>query len=230
MVKQLLTSVFCVAQYHWTAPPLQQSNTTSQTIMKRIQLTMAALLVAAGLVGTGGAYAQTNDPTKVISVRKSDSKKIRLYTQSPVELAVVDADGTILYKGDVNGKTGQVTALNLRNLPDGRYFLTATNNDFWVSQGLTIRNDQVSVDASNAATLVKPTLTAYGKNKFEVTMPGARNINVTIYDRFNALVFNELYQNGEKHRFDLSRLPEGDYTILVGPEFKQFSERIMVQR
>lgn len=198
--------------------------------MKRIQLTMAALLVAAGLVGTGGAYAQTNDPTKVISVRKSDSKKIRLYTQSPVELAVVDADGTILYKGDVNGKTGQVTALNLRNLPDGRYFLTATNNDFWVSQGLTIRNDQVSVDASNAATLVKPTLTAYGKNKFEVTMPGARNINVTIYDRFNALVFNELYQNGEKHRFDLSRLPEGDYTILVGPEFKQFSERIMVQR
>jgi hypothetical protein len=198
--------------------------------MKRIQLTMAALMVAAGLMSTGGAYAQTNEPVKGISVRKSDSKKIRLYTQAPVELAVVDADGTILYKGDINGKTGQVTALNLHNLPDGRYFLTATNNDFWVSQGLTIRNDQVSVDASNAATLVKPTLTAYGKNKFEVTMPGARNINVTIYDRFNALVFNELYQNGEKHRFDLSRLPEGDYTILVGPEFKQFSERIMVQR
>jgi hypothetical protein len=71
--------------------------------MKRIQLTMAALMVAAGLMSTGGAYAQTNEPVKGISVRKSDSKKIRLYTQAPVELAVVDADGTILYKGDING-------------------------------------------------------------------------------------------------------------------------------
>jgi len=198
--------------------------------MKRIQLTMAALMVAAGLVSTGGAFGQTSDGVSRVNVQKSDSKKVRLYTPSGVEMAIIDADGTTLYKGDVRARAGQGTSINLANLPDGHYFLTATNNDFWLSQGLTIRNDQVSVDVQNASALVKPTLVPYGKNKFEIAMPGTKMVNIALYDRINTLVFSETYEKGEAHRFDLNRLPEGDYTFVVGPDFKQFTERIAVQR
>lgn len=191
---------------------------------------MAALMVAAGLASTGGAYAQSNDGVTRVQVRKSDSKKVRLYTPGPVEVAIIDNDGTVLYKGDINEKASKVTAINLTNLPNGHYYLTATNNDFWVSQGLTIRNNEVSVDAQNTTALVKPTLIPYGKNKFEIAMPGAQTVNIALYDRINALVFSETYVKGAVHRFDLNRLPEGDYTFVVGPDFKQFTERIAVQR
>lgn len=197
--------------------------------MKRIQLTIAALMVAAGMVGTGGAYAQTNDGVSRVNVRKSDNKKVRLYTPGSVQMAIIDNNGTTLYKGDIQPNAGQGTSINLANLPDGRYYLTATNNDFWVSQGLTIRNDQVSVDAQNATALVKPTLIPYGKNKFEIAMPGTKIVNVALYDRLNTLVFSETYEKGEVHRFDLNRLPEGNYTFVVGPDFKQFTEQIVVK-
>ncbi len=191
---------------------------------------MAALMVAAGLVGTGGTYAQSNDGVTRVQVRKSDSKKVRLYTPGPVEVAIIDNDGTVLYKGDIKDKDSKVTPINLTNLPNGHYYLTATNNDFWVSQGLTIRNNEVNVDAQNTTALVKPTLVPYGKNKFEIAMPGTQTVNIALYDRINALVFSETYVKGEVHRFDLNRLPEGDYTFVVGPDFKQFTERIAVQR
>jgi len=197
--------------------------------MKRIQLTMAALMVAAGLVSTGGAYAQTNDGVSRVTIRKSDSKKVRLYTPGSVQMAIIDNNGTTLYKGDIRPNAGQGTSVNLANLPDGHYYLTATNNDFWVSQGLTIRNNQVSVDAQNATALVKPTLIPYGKNKFEIAMPGTKIVNVALYDRLNELVFSETYEKGAVHRFDLNRLPEGNYTFVVGPDYKQFTERVMVK-
>ena len=191
---------------------------------------MAALLVAAGMVSTGGAYGQSSDGATRIQVRKSDNKKVRLYTPAPVEVAIIDTDGTTLYQGTVNGSAGKGTSINMASLPDGHYYLTATNNDFWVSQGLTISNEQLSVDAQNTTALVKPTLIPYGKNKFEIAMPGAQTISVSLYDRVNALVFSETYVKGDVHRFDLNRLPEGNYTFVVGPDFKQFSERIVVQR
>jgi archaellum component FlaF (FlaF/FlaG flagellin family) len=198
--------------------------------MKRIQLTMAALLVAAGLVSAGGVYGQASNGVSRVIVRKADNKKVRLYTPAQVEVAIIDANGTTLYKGDVKGPGSRVTAISMINLPDGHYYLTATNNDFWVSQGLTIRNDQLSVDAQNATSLVKPTLIPYGKNKFELAMPGTSTVSVALYDRLNALVFSETYVKGDVHRFDLNRLPEGDYTFVVGPDFKQFTEQIAVQR
>lgn len=191
---------------------------------------MAALMVAAGLVSTGGVYGQTSDGVSRVNVQKSDSKKVRLYTPAGVDMAILDANGTTLYKGEVQAHAQKGTSINLANLPDGHYYLTATNNDFWLSQGLTIRNDQVSVDAQDASALVKPTLVPYGKNKFEIAMPGAKTVNIALYDRVNALVFSETYDKGEIHRFDLNRLPEGDYTFVVGPDFKQFTERIAVQR
>lgn len=191
-------------------------------------LAVALTLTAAA----GSAVAQTpvsNAPVKVV---KSSVKKIRLQTPvgATMDVSVIDQTGTVLYSGQLRAKDSRGTSLNLASLPDGRYYVTATNNDVWMSQGIVVRNDQVSVDAQNVTEVVRPALVAYAKNKYEVVMPGVKSLTVAIYDRLNDLVFTKSFGSaGEVHRFDLSSLPLGDYTFVYGPEQKQFTERVAIK-
>lgn len=200
--------------------------------MKQIRVSIAMLLIAGTLTTAGSAVAQTPAHKAPVSVIKSAVKKIRLQTPvgSTMDVSVIDQAGTILYSGVLRAKDSRGTSLNLANLPDGRYYVTTTNNDMWMSQGITLRNDQVSIDAQNVTELVRPALVAYAQNKYEVVMPGVKTLTVAIYDRMNDLVFTKSYgSTGEVHRFDLSSLPTGDYTFVYGPEQKQFTERVAIK-
>lgn len=200
--------------------------------MKKIRLSIAVLLSVWSLAGLGEAKADTGLGVSSVKIEKSDSKKVRIYTKpgSPVDLTLIDVDGYVLYKGltSANNKTGE-QIFNLNNLPDGRYFITAGNNDWWMSQGITIRGNVVSIDERNLMQMAQPTLTTYAKNKIEVTVPGKNldDASVAIYDAKNELVFSEAY-NGGAQRFDLSSLPTGAYTVVVGLEQKHFSSRVTV--
>lgn len=190
------------------------------------------LAVALTLTTAGSAVAQTTTQVSPVSIAKSAIKKIRLHTPAgaTMDVSVIDQVGTVLYSGSLKAKDQRGTSINLANLPDGHYYVTATNNDMWMSQGITVRNDQVSVDAQNVTELVRPELVAYAKNKYELVMPGVKTLTVAIYDRMNDLVFTKSFgSGGEVHRFDLSSLPSGDYTFVYGPEQKQFSERVAIK-
>ncbi|RYF66795.1 MAG: T9SS C-terminal target domain-containing protein [Cytophagaceae bacterium] len=176
--------------------------------------------------------AETPAKNAPVQIIKSATKKIRLQTPvgATMDVAVIDQAGTVLYTGTLRAQDSRGTSLNLANLPDGRYYVTATNNGVWMSQGIAVRNDQVSVDAQNVTEVVRPTLVTYAKNKFEVAMPGVKSFNVAIYDRMNDLVFTKSFgSDGEVHRFDLSSLPSGDYTFVYGPDQKQFTERLEIK-
>ncbi|GAB3013100.1 hypothetical protein GCM10027185_04570 [Spirosoma pulveris] len=167
-----------------------------------------------------------------VKVEKSEQKKVRIYTQpgTPVDVALIDADGNVLYRGTISKKVKQTTSLNLNNLPDGQYFLTASNDAWWMSQGLTIKGNAVNVDERGLQQLTEPTVTAYEKNKIELTLP-AKNINeasVAIYDAQNVLVQLDSFK-GSVRRFDLSALPDGAYTFVVGPNEKKFTTRVDIQ-
>ena len=200
--------------------------------MKQIRLTIAMLAVALTLSAAGSAVAQTSSVFGPVKVAKSATKKVRIHTPvgASLDISLIDQAGTLLYAGTVKAKDLRGTSVNLANLPDGRYYLTATNNDIWMSQGLTVRNDQVVVDAQNVTEVVRPALVAYAKNKYEVAMPGVKSLTVAIYDRMNDLVFTKSFgSDGEVHRFDLSSLPSGDYTFVYVPEQKQFTERVAIK-
>ncbi|GAB3885729.1 hypothetical protein GCM10028825_13780 [Spirosoma agri] len=180
----------------------------------------------------GDAKADNGSVVSGVNVEKSEQKKIRLYTQSsaPVDVAIIDAEGHLLYRGTVTKNQKGVASFNLNSLPDGQYFLTASNDNYWMSQGLTIKGNALSVDDSNLKQLVQPTISAYEKNKFEVNLP-AKNVdeaNVAIYDAQNVLVQTDTFK-GSVRRFDLSSLPDGAYTFIVGPDQKQFSTRIDIK-
>lgn len=179
--------------------------------------------------------AQRSTEVSKVTVTKSENKKIRLHTQpgTPITVALIDAEGTLLYQGNVNNKDARGTSFNLATLPDGQYFLTATNDTFWLSQGLTIRGTTLTIDTQHVRQLARPTLTAYEKNKFQVTIPEsnvpAPAVNVTIYDRQHELVYADRLTN-RRGRFDLSTLPVGDYTFMVGSDQKQFAQLIQIQK
>lgn len=206
--------------------------------MKKFRLTIAVLLSVWSLAGPQGAKADNGSGANGVKIEKSESKKVRLYiptgnstSNATVDVAIIDAEGNVLYQGvAARNKAGQ-QSFNLKNLPDGQYYITAGNNTWWMSQGVTIRGNALTVDARNLQQVMQPTLTAYEKNKIEVTMPATNvtNASVAIYDAQNVLVHAEKL-TGPARRFDLSSLPEGAYTFVVGPEQKHFSSRVDVRK
>lgn len=198
--------------------------------MKKFRLSVAVLLSVWSLAGMGGASAQSVSGIGGVKVEKSDKKKVRLYTQpgKSVDVAIIDADGNVLYRNIISKKSS--TSFNLSQLPDGQYYLTAGNKAWWMSQGLTIKGNTLNVDSRNLQEIAAPTLTAYEQNKIEVVLPGqnVNEANVSIYDAQNMLIESATL-TGTKRRFDLSNLPDGAYTFVVGPNQKQFSSLISVR-
>lgn len=204
--------------------------------MKKFRVSIAVLLSVWSLAGQE-AKADNGSGANGWKIEKSDNKKVRLYIPTgsqkqnvPVDIAIIDTQGTVLYKGVVRTKSG-LQSFNLKNLPDGQYYITAGNNAWWMSQAVTIQGNGLTVDARNLQQVMQPTLTAYEKNKIEVTMPATNvtDASVSIYDAQNVLVHAEKF-TGPARRFDLSSLPEGAYTFVVGPQQKHFSSRVDVRK
>lgn len=199
--------------------------------MKQIRLSIAVLLSVLSVAGAGVAKADTGSLVEGVKIAKAEQKKVRIYTQAkaPVDVTIVDADGNVLYKGALSGKK-QSASFDLNSLPDGQYYLTAGNKSWWMSQGLNIKNNDLNVEDSNLQQVVQPTVTTYDNNKVEVVMP-AKNVSdasVAIYDAQNVLVHTGSL-SGPVGRFDLSSLPDGSYTFVVGPEQKQFVTRVGIK-
>ncbi len=200
--------------------------------MKKIRLSIAVLLSVWSLAGLGEANADNGSGMGGVKVEKSEQKKVRVYTQpgASVDVAIIDADGNVLYRGLISKNAKKATSFNLNSLPDGQYYLTAGTNAWWMSQGLTIKSNAINVDARSLQQVAKPILTAYEKNKIEVLLP-AENVdetNVAIYDAQNVLVQTDTFK-GSTRRFDLSAMPDGAYTFVVGPDQKQFTTRVNIR-
>ncbi len=196
-------------------------------------MTVATLVALIGLNTLSQAQTTASAVSYPVQVVATDAKKLRLnLPATKADVALIDADGTVLYQGTVKQLNSRGTAFNLSTLPDGQYFLTATNDEFWFSQGLTITNNKLAVNEKSTQEVVRPTLTAYDRNKFELTIPGQNvsDVNVAIYNGNDELVFRDSFRNRHARRFNLESMPSGDYTVLVGPEQKQFSQHIAIRR
>ncbi|WP_080240161.1 hypothetical protein [Spirosoma rigui] len=206
--------------------------------MKKFRLSIAVLLSVWSLAGMGDAKADNGSGANGVKIEKSENKKVRLYipteaskSSSSIDVAIIDLDGNVLYQGVAVPSKSGLQSFNLKNLPDGQYYITASNNTWWMSQGVTVRGNGLIVDSRNLQQVMEPTITAYEKNKIEVKMPATNvsDASVAIYDAQNVLVHAERMESSAR-RFDLSTLPEGAYTLVVGPEQKHFSARVNVQR
>lgn len=201
--------------------------------MKKVRLSVAMLFAAWSLAGTTGAFADNGTIAGAVKVVKVENKKVRLYTplNAAVSVSMIDADGNTLYQEQLTAKDLRGLSFNLKSLPDGQYFITATNDTFWLSQALTVRGNDLIVSDKSVSLLEKPMLTPYAANKFEVIVPATNvaNVNVSIYNQQNDLVFTDQIKAENARRFDLSTLPAGDYTFVMGDDQKQFAQHVQIK-
>ncbi len=196
-------------------------------------MTVATLVALIGLNTMSHAQTTVNTTPQTVRVVSTDAKKFRVSLPvAKAEVALIDADGTVLYQGSLKQTNGVGTAFNVATLPDGQYYLTATNDTFWFSQGLTISNNRLTVNENMTQEAVQPTLTAYDRNKFEVMMPtkNVSNVKLAIYNANDELVYQDSFRNHANRRFNLDGLPTGNYTVFVGPSEKLFSQHVVVRR
>ena len=224
-----------------------KTQTRKQTPMKQVRISIATLLLAmTSLVGISTARADdkpelTTRMAAPVKVLKSEKKKFELYIpanlplgSSRVSVSVTDADGNVLYNGQVKQRDGQNLAkpavlFNFSNLADGDYTLTAEADAWYYSQSLTVNGNELTINEQSVSQMALPTVTAYAPNKIEVTMlaKNVKNLNVWLYNVENELVYNNALAGG-RGRFDLNSLPVGNYTLSVGSVDKQFSKQINI--
>ncbi|GAA4465320.1 hypothetical protein GCM10023189_45740 [Nibrella saemangeumensis] len=207
--------------------------------MKKFRIKVAVLIAAWSLASMGGALADDKKPgVSKVKVVKSEQKKFRLYTPEGESQAsqsyyvtLMDPNGVLLYEGKVAKKGEAVTSFDLKNLPDGRYYLRASTDAWYMSQGLTIHNDNLSIDELDYNLLQKPTLESYDTNKFKVSFPSVSrdDVQLWILNRWDEEVYADIVSSERPHRFDLSRLPAGPYKIVVRLAQKDFVEPITIK-
>lgn len=206
--------------------------------MKKIRLSVVVLLATWGLVSMGGALASEGPEVSTVKVIKSEKKKFRLHIPatlplggSAAQVALIDAEGTVLFQGVVADRKQQGVPFNLNALPDGRYFLTVSSDAWWTSQEVAIQGNTLVVDDRRVSQLVKPTLSTYAKNKVQLTVQSSNlpAMTVSIYDRNDELVYSDQFK-GNVHRLDLTNLPSGSYTVAVGSQLKRFMETVEISK
>ena len=217
--------------------------------MKQVRISIATLLLAmTSLVGISTARADdkpelTKRMAAPVTVLKSEKKKFELYIpanlplgNSRVSVSVTDADGNVLYNGQLKQNGSQNVAkpaalFNFNNLPDGDYKLTAEADAWYYSQNLTVNGNELILNEQSASQLSLPTVAEYAPNKIDVTMltQNVKELNVWLYNADNELVYNNVLTGG-RGRFDLNSLPVGDYSLTIGSTDKQFSRPVSIAK
>jgi gamma-glutamylcyclotransferase (GGCT)/AIG2-like uncharacterized protein YtfP len=216
--------------------------------MKQVRISIATLLLAlTSLTGMGIANADDKPEANkrlaaLVNVVKSEKKKFELYIpatlpqgNSRVSVSVTDADGNVLYNGQVKQRNQQQLAqpavlFNFQNLADGDYTLTAESAAWWYTQNLTVNGNVLTVNEETVGQLSEPTVTSYAKNKVEVLLPtrNVNDLNVWLYNTNNEIVYTSKLVAG-RGRYDLNNLPIDDYTLMIGSANKQFKKLISIK-
>ena len=217
--------------------------------MKQVRISIATLLLAmTSLVGVSTARADdkpelTTRMAALVTVLKSEKKKFELYIpanlplgSSRVSVSVTDADGNVLYNGQVKQRDGQNLAkptvlFNFSNLADGNYTLTAEADAWYYSQSLTVNGNELTINEQSVSQMALPTVTDYAPNKIEVVMlaKNVKNLNVWLYNADNELIYSTVLAGG-RGRFDLNSLPVGDYNLAIGSTEKQFNRTVKIAK
>jgi hypothetical protein len=153
-------------------------------------LVIAALVLSAGFSAVANEEDPRNVRTAVVPVKGSEVFKAIYKSDvvAKIKLNIYNSSSQLVFTDVVNGTDGFIRPLNFRGLPAGEY--TIEFND-----GVSKKVEKVKyVPASSVSNkIVHITKVNEAEGKFLVAIADANNENITvsIYDRFNKLVYTE---------------------------------------
>jgi hypothetical protein len=107
--------------------------------------------------------------------------------------------------------------------------LNCSNDGFWSSQHLSIKNGNVEINENSYQESLAPKVESFALNRFEVT-PVTKNIAdmaVAITGSNGELVYDGYLSSGS--RFNLGHLPTGEYAFEFTVADKTFKKYVKVK-
>lgn len=194
---------------------------------------LSTVLAAMMFATAGNASAETHLLTKDVKLVKRDTKKVEVKINQPnvgeLDIKLKDNEGVTVYEGSIKGGENVSTQFNLNALPNGEYVLNCSNDGFWSSQHLSIKNGSVEINENSYQESLTPKIEVIGLNRFEVT-PVTKNVAdmaVAITDNTGELVYEGYLSSGS--RFNLGHLPTGEYAFEFTVADKSFKQYVKVK-
>lgn len=165
-----------------------------------------------------------NNPSSDLSKAKTLTVETQTWKASSIIVKIRQVDGTIILEETV--KTGNLRKYNLKNLPAGDYILELSDKFRITEQSFMIKQEAVQL-AANVSTTYKPVI-AHKNNSVDVNlMTQGKNAYVSIFDTKGETLFEEKCESTSVHRrYDISRLPSGEYTVIVQVGDRTFTEKV----
>jgi hypothetical protein len=134
-----------------------------------------------------------------------------------VSISILDGDEHVLYSEKVSNVKSFTKKFNLWKLQEGFYTLKVAQSKFKTVQPFEVTSKNVIVDESVKKVNFEP-IFKFKDSKLEVNAPLSENdVIVSIMDKAGIEVFSEVNKNtlSFRKRYDLSKLPKGEYLVEV---------------
>ncbi|MFT4533629.1 MAG: hypothetical protein ACJA1A_003543 [Saprospiraceae bacterium] len=168
-------------------------------------------------------FATSTEPSITSNGNKSFIIDKKVWKSNAVDILIENKNGETIYSNHQNLERSK--KYSLENLEAGDYIVTISNEIKSVENKITITKERLFIDF-DANTTYKPVFNIL-KNSIDINYFSA-GVKTTIYIQNNG---GTIYQMDIKDsssinkRFDVSKLPTGDYSVVVSNKTGTFSKR-----
>ena len=179
--------------------------------------TFRLVIFLAAIFGSNVALASGNATLNLIPV---EDQKVLVAFESlipgQISLTLTDSDERVVYyKSTFSPKAEYRGIYNLSELQDGAYTLSVNSGDARISRNIEIKNKEL---AFSDPVFGNTPVFSLNKQLLDISFLNnqLKNVSVQIF-RNNSLVYASQLGDGlvVQNRFDLSRLPGGDYRVYL---------------
>jgi len=190
------------------------------------------LVFAIGIFSFNTMMASVDDPViRVVNI--SNTKAVDLHLKNSAKknfvVQIKGQSGEILLTKKIKSDSENISQRYvLKNLPDGLYYMTVSNDLQKTVHPIKISKNQVIVEKSNTKKYYRPTI-SLKETSLDINMLLLNNkASLIIQDEVSEVVYATTFQNmtSINKRFNLSDLPTGTYSVIIRTEEQTFTENI----
>lgn len=192
-----------------------------------VKFCFSLAFVLASVFGFSNAY---------FTVKNTGNKTFVLSMQQPLhqkaEFRIEDESGLVLFSETIAAGQKLSKKYNLSNLPAGAYTLSLEDDLAVRIQPVVLSASAITFKATDRKEIFKPVIRFNnGRVDFSILHMNDSSVEVGITDaEGNALFKESLNESGAiQRRYNLSNLPDGDYTVAVKVEGNAFYKTVSIR-